>query len=210
MIQLKRVSGAIIGLALAIALAGIGVVGARAPGAKGPSSPAGSQSTEANITRMTSILLAQSQFTNRPLDGDFGGKLLSRYLDALDGARSLFFQTDVAEFERYRETLAEATRERGDTAAAHAIFARYLERLAQLADHTEEGLGRASFDFTGNDVYTFDREKARRPAHLAAARELWWRQLRAEYLQEKLAEKRSGREIVATLKRRQNQRLLLM
>ena len=55
------------------------------------------------------------------------GKLLDRYLEALDGSRLLFLQSDIADFDAYRSKLAYATRVDGDTRAAHTIFARYLQ-----------------------------------------------------------------------------------
>ena len=141
---------------------------------------------------MTAGFLEASQFAHHPLDTELAGKFLDRYLDDLDGSRSLFLQSDVEEFATYRATLAQATHEDGDTSAAHAIFARYLQRLAQRAAYVTELLRTAKFDFTGHDVYSFDREHAQRPRDLQAAQKLWRQQLRAEYLQEKLADKSPG------------------
>ncbi len=67
----------------------------------------------------------------------------------------------------------------------------------------------AKFDFTGHDSYSFDREHARRPATAAEARTLWWQHLRAEYLQEKLNDKRPD-QVVSTLTRRHAQALHTM
>jgi carboxyl-terminal processing protease len=55
-------------------------------------------------------------------------------------------------------------------------------------------------------VYELDRERASRPANLAGARALWRQQVRAEYLQEKLADKKPN-EIVKTLLRRHEQQV---
>src|SRR3954470_10366339 len=95
-----------------------------AAGMGGPSADTPSPATEANITRLTTGLLEHSQFAHHPLDSELAGKFLDGYLDALDGRRSLFLQSDVQEFAAYRATLAQATRD-GDTSAAHAIWRRY-------------------------------------------------------------------------------------
>lgn len=171
--------------------------------------PADGRTTEANITRLTTTLLEFSQFSHHPLDADFAGKFLARYLDALDGGHSLLLQGDLAEFGAYRATLARATREQGDTTAAHVIFARYLQRLNEQVEYINKTLPTAKFDFTGHETYSFDRATAERPASAAAARQLWDQQLRAEYLQEKLAEKRP-KDIVTTLTRRHSQQLRMM
>jgi carboxyl-terminal processing protease len=173
------------------------------------SARAATGATEANITRLTTNLLEQSQFAHHPLDSELAGNFLDRYLDDLDGSRSLFLQPDVKEFAAYRATLAQATRDVGDTSAAHAIFARYLQRLQQRVDYNTNLLRTAKFDFTGHDVYSVDREHAQWPRDLTAAQKLWRQQIRADYLQEKLADKRPE-QIVGRLMRRQAQQLAMM
>jgi carboxyl-terminal processing protease len=167
------------------------------------------QATDANITRTTTELLEQSQFAHHPFDRELASRFLDGYLDSLDPARSLFLQSDVDEFAAYRANLAEETRGPGDTSAARTIFARYLQRLAQQTSCVTDALRSATFDFTGHDVYSFDRAHAQRPSDLAAAQALWRQQLRVEFLQEKLADKAPG-AIIETLTHRHNQQLETM
>ena len=169
-----------------------------------PAAPATASETEANIAGLTTSLLEHSQFAHHPLDNELAGKFLDRYLDALDPAHVLFLQADVDEFDEYRDGLARATRRQGDTKPARVIFARYLERLGQRAAYVTNELQTAKFDFSGHDVYHYDRANAPRPADLAAAQALWRQQLRAEYLQEKLNDKKPA-EIVKTLEHRYGQ-----
>ena len=171
--------------------------------------PPDSQSTEANITRLTTNLLERSQFAHHPLDSDLAGKFLDGYLDALDGTHSLFLQSDIAEFSKYRRTLSLATRSVGDTSASRTIFERYLQRLEQRTAFVNDALRTTRFDFTGHDVYSFDREHAPRPANLNGAQELWRQELRADYLQEKLG-RLSPENIVTKLTRRYAQQLSTM
>jgi carboxyl-terminal processing protease len=163
------------------------------------------RATDANVTRMTAEILEHSQFAHHPLDAELAGRLLDRYLDSLDGNRSLFLQTDIDEFAAYRRTLAQTTRGAGDTTAGRAIFARYLQRLQQQSAYVAEVLKSDPFDFTGHDVYDLDRERAARPANLEAARALWRQQVRAEYLQEKLADKKPAEIVKKLLKRHEQQ-----
>ncbi len=165
--------------------------------------------TEENITRLTADILEHSQFAHHPLDADLAGRFLDAYLDALDTSRSLFLHSDLTSFSHYRATLARATRDQGDTRAARAIFARYLERLQQQADYASLLLKSEHFDFEGNEAYSFDREHAERPLDLAAAQSLWRQELRAEYLQEKLSDATADK-IVDTLSRRYNQQVTMM
>jgi len=198
--------------AIASSLTALGLASALAttgPGCLRAAPPPDSRSTEANITRVAAGVLERSQFAHRPLDNELAGALLDRYLDALDGTRSLFLQTDVDEFSAYRATLAKATREAGDTSAGQAIFGRYLQRLEQRASYVTATLRSATFDFTGHDVYSFDRDHAQRPHDLAAARELWRQELRSEYLQEKLGGKPPA-QIVSALTHRYGQQVETM
>src|SRR5262249_11399132 len=66
--------------------------------------------TTAEITRLTSTILEKSQFAHHPLDNEFAGKFLDRYLDTLDSQHMVFLQSDIDEFSRFRSTLAQATR----------------------------------------------------------------------------------------------------
>jgi carboxyl-terminal processing protease len=191
---------AALGLVLVFASSGVG-----APTA----APAASPQTEANITRLTASLLESSQFAHHPLDSELAGKFLDRYLDALDPGHSLLVQADLDEFGKLRASLAQTTRATGTADPAHAVFARVMQRLEQRVDYVSKQLKTAKFDFTGKDVYSFDRDKAPRPKDIEAAQALWMQQLRAEYLQEKLGDKKPD-QIVTTLTKRYTQQLRTM
>ncbi len=167
-----------------------------------PDTPA----TEANITRVTTGLLGEAQYAHRPFDEALAGALLGRYEDSVDTSRSVLFQSDVDDFAREQGHLVAATTDSGDTRVAHAIFRRYLERLAQQSAFMAETLRHGTFDFTGHDTYSYDREKAPRPRDVLAAQELWRQQLRAEYLEEKLGDK-TPEQIVNTLIQRHDRQL---
>ncbi|MFT5446699.1 MAG: carboxyl-terminal processing protease [Gammaproteobacteria bacterium] len=157
--------------------------------------------TEANVTRLTVGLLERSQFSHSSLDASLAGAFLERYLEVLDTAHSLFLRSDVEAFSAYRATLAQNTRGPGDTQVAHAIFARYLQRMEQRVDYVTQALQQAKFEFKDHARFALDRKQAPRPVDLAAANALWLQRLRLEYLQEKLDGKTPD-EIVKTLQRR--------
>jgi carboxyl-terminal processing protease len=201
--QTKRLYSWLAALALAVTFTSTAI------GAQPARATADAKTTDANITRLTAGMLEQSQLAHHPFDGQLAGTVLDRYLDALDGSRSLFLQSDVDEFARYRANLAQATRATGDTSAARAIFARYVQRLSEETAYDTYVLKTAKFEFTGHDSYSFDRENAKRPATAAEARTLWWQLLRAQYLQEKLNDKQPD-QIASTLTRRHAQALSTM
>ena len=160
------------------------------------------RSTSADVVRLTAEILERSQFAHHRLDDELAAKFLDRYLDALDGSHTLFFQTDEDEFSSLRHSLAVETRRDGDLVPARRIFQRYLQRLDQRAAFVTATLQKETFDFSGHDRYEYDRTDAPRPHDLAAAQTLWHQQLRAEYLAEKLNGK-SPSDIVKTLTARQ-------
>ena len=120
-------------------------------------------------------------------------------------------KSDVAELTGHPRDLARATTEAGDTRLAQAIFRRYLERLDQQVTYDTELLHANQFDFTGQDVFTFERKQAPRPRDLTEARALWRQALRSEVLDEKLSdEKQTAAAIAAKLLRRHQQRQTFM
>ncbi len=157
--------------------------------------------TTAVVAAMTTRILENSQFSHHRLDDELAGKFLDRYLDTLDGAHMIFLQSDVDEFAQFLPQLAQATRRSGDTSLARTIFQRYLERLEQRSAHVAELLKTEKFEFTSDDRYDYVRKAVPRPRDLDAARQLWREQLRFEFLQEKLADKKPE-EIKQTLSRR--------
>ncbi len=169
----------------------------------------GNDPTDSNITRVTADLLEHSQFSHHRLDNELAVKFLGRYLDSLDPAHLLFLQSDVQQFDGFCSRLADLTRRDGDLVPERTIFQRYLERLEQRDAYVTNLLQIEKFEFTGRDTFTLDREKAPRPVNLDAARELWRQNVRAEYLQEKLAGKKPA-DIVAELTQRYTRLLQTM
>jgi carboxyl-terminal processing protease len=169
---------------------------------------ASAQSTEANITRLTASILGSSQFAHHPLDRELAAKFLDRYLDNIDGTRSLFLQSDVKELSGSQGAFVRATMDKGDTHLAHVIWKRYLERLEQRRAHVMSALdaGPGGFTFTGNETYQLDRTSLPRPVDAKEAQALWKLRLRAEYLDEKLSGTAEA-DIPAKLRRRYEQQL---
>jgi len=163
--------------------------------------PLDEQQTDAATTKLTSKILENSQFAHKKLDDALAEKFLARYLDTLDGGRSVFLQSDIDEFTKASANIVQATRNDGDSTLAHLIFKRFLARLDERTAYTNGILADGKFDFSTDEIYHYDRKNAPRPADINAARELWKQQVRHEYLQEKLAGKKE-QEIAPILERR--------
>jgi len=158
-------------------------------------------SDEANIAIVTARLLEHSGYSGHREAAEVSSKFLDRYLEILDGNRLYFLESDLEEFAPYRTNLEALTLKGGDTRPAHKMFERLQQRREQQGTYVQQLLKTEIFDFTGNDSYLRDRQHAPFARNLAEAKDLWRQQLRYEYLQEKLNNKKPD-EIVQTLSRR--------
>jgi carboxyl-terminal processing protease len=152
------------------------------------------------IARVLTELLGRIHYAQQPLDDAMSARFLERLLDELDPQRLFFFQTDLAEFDKYRTSLDDLTKQ-GDVTPAQVIFGRFKERVASQIEFSLAALKSDKFDFTGNDTFVVDRKKSPAPANLEDAKKLWQERVRYEYLQEKLGGQKPE-EIVKILTRR--------
>jgi carboxyl-terminal processing protease len=151
--------------------------------------PLEATSDESAIARLTSKLLPRQHYLQQPFDHQVSSRFLDEYLESLDNLHLHFLQSDVEEFDRYRERLDELTK-RGDTSPGREIYARFLQRVEQRVAYVADLLKSDKFDFAQDDRYLPDRRHAPRPKDLAEAHTLWRQQLRFEILQEKLGAKK--------------------
>jgi carboxyl-terminal processing protease len=147
---------------------------------------------DGKIAFTTAWMLEHSQFLRRSFDENVSSKFLDRYLETYDPERLHFLQADIAGFEHYRTNLHLLTLpfhgRRPDTSPACEIFNRFMERLQQQVACVDELLDHERFTFDTDERVTINRKELPYPKNLDEARKLWRDRLRAEYLQEKLAE----------------------
>ena len=141
---------------------------------------------DANIARVTGLILERYHYSKQPLNDEVSSKFLDRYLNALDNLHIYFLQSDLAEFEEYRTTLDDLTYKKGDTTPARVIFTRFREHLNQQFDYASNLLTNETFEFKTDERVLLNRRTLPRPKDMAEAKKLWRERLRYEYLQEKL------------------------
>src|SRR5579871_1140351 len=167
---------------------------------KGKSKPASAED-DANIARITALLLDQRNYVRLPNHEEISSKLLDSFLDALDPMHIYFLQSDLKEFEPWRTTLEDMLLKSGDITPAEKILDRFRERLDQQSAYADAQLKTEKFAFDSNDVFVFDRKKLPRPKDMDEAKSLWRELLRYEYLQEKMSKQKPD-ETIKTLNRR--------
>jgi carboxyl-terminal processing protease len=132
------------------------------------------------VARRVADIIAHEHYRRAPLDDHLSSLILDRYLDAIDGARSYFFASDIAEFEKYRYQLDDAIKT-GDVEPAFVIFRRYQQRSRERMAYAIELLNKKP-DFEVDESFNFDREKEPWPANAAEMNELWRKRVKNDAL----------------------------
>lgn len=140
------------------------------------------------IARGTAGILPRWHYLRMPFDAAVSSQFLDRYLEALDNLKLHFLQSDIAEFDKYRNSLDQLTKN-GDTRPADEIFARFMQRLEQRMEYVHHLLKTEHFEFNDDDRFGTSRKDAPWPKDLEDAKKLWKQHLRYEVLQEKLSQK---------------------
>ena len=160
---------------------------------------------DGRIAYVTAWMLEHAHYLHLPFaqDPKLSSRFLDRYIDTLDPQHTYFLQSDIAEFDVYREKLGTLTTRKFDTSPAYVIFNRFMERLEQQANEAEQLLEAGPPDFTEQDRMELNRKDKPFPKDMAEARDLWRKRARYEYLQERL-NKGEPEEIAKLLVSRHN------
>jgi carboxyl-terminal processing protease len=143
--------------------------------------------------------LTRFHYKPMALDDAMSEKVFDRYIDALDGDRLFFTQADIDRFKVWRDQLDDAIYDQ-DLAAPFAIFNLYEQRVGERVDYARSLLPKG-FDFSKDESYRFDREKAPWAATDADLDTLWQKRIKNDWLRLALAGK-APKDIRETLDKR--------
>jgi len=96
-------------------------------------------------------ILEEAHYSRAPIDKKMSEQVFNRYLDFLDGQRSYFLATDIAEFQAYKFKFDDMIRT-GDVEPAYAIFARFQQRNRERIRHAI-ALLKTEPDWTLNETF---------------------------------------------------------
>src|SRR5438034_6094812 len=163
---------------LALALAG----SVQAPASTSILPPGAIAPTDAQraTARKVGRILEEAHYSRAPIDKKMSEQVFNRYLDFLDGQRSYFLATDIAEFQAYKFKFDDMIRT-GDVEPAYAIFARFQQRNRERIQHAI-ALLKTEPDWTLNETFEFERQKAAWPASEADMNELWRKRVKNDAL----------------------------
>ena len=126
---------------------------------------------QSRVARLVSSMFERSHYRQAPVNDPVSSLVLDRYLESLDGARSYFLASDIADFERYRYQLDDAVTD-GKLDPAFTIFNRFQQRSRERMKFALEALKQEP-DFTLDESFEFDRRKAPWAKDTAELDELW-------------------------------------
>jgi carboxyl-terminal processing protease len=148
--------------------------GALPPGALAPTD------RQRMIARQVGSILEEAHFRRASIDDRLSSEVFDKYLNFMDGQRSYFLATDIAEFETLRLRFDDMIRS-GDIDPAYGVFARFQQRNRERIRYALSLLDREP-DWTVDESFEFDREKAAWPATVAQLDELWRKRVKNDAL----------------------------
>ncbi|MDB5907254.1 MAG: tail-specific protease [Massilia sp.] len=154
---------------------------------------------QAQAALWASKLLARYHYKAVPLDDAMSEKIFDRYFKTLDAEKMYFLQSDIDQFDVVKSKLDDAINNENLT-LPFAVYNIYQQRFAERMAYARELL-KGKFDFTTDETFQLDREKAAWPKTDDEARDLWRRRVKNDWLRLKLAGK-EDKSIRETLDKR--------
>lgn len=142
---------------------------------------------QAQAALWASKLLARYHYKAVPLDDAMSGKIFDRYFKTLDAEKLYFLQSDIDQFDVVKTKLDDAINNE-NMSLPFAVYNIYQQRFGERMAYARELL-KGKFDFTTDETFQLDREKAAWPKTDDEARDLWRRRVKNDWLRLKLAGK---------------------
>jgi carboxyl-terminal processing protease len=198
----RRPAGTVgVSLLLVLALVGAGSTGAPAGQAPNllPDGALAPAERHGRTAKRIGTMLETAHYRRAVIDDRMSEEIYQRYLDSLDGQRSYFLASDIAEFDRWKRDFDDMIRS-GRVEPAFYMYARLQQRNRERIEHALSLLS-IEPDFTINDGFEFDREDKPWPTSTAELDELWRKRVKNDALSLALTGK-PWTENAETLKKR--------
>lgn len=150
--------------------------------------------------KVISAILDNNHYRKIKLNDSLSAAILDRYINELDNSKSYFLASDIKSFERYKYVIDDLTRNES-VVPAFEIYKVFSERYQQRLDYVLNTLVKKNFDYSIDEYYDTDRDKAPWAASTEELNEIWRKIIKSQALSLKLAGKKPE-EISETLKSR--------
>jgi carboxyl-terminal processing protease len=131
-------------------------------------------------------LSERAHYAKTRVDNDLSVVLLDNYIESLDANRSMFLQSDIENFQKYRYSLDNALRS-GDMQAVFDMFKVYRQRAHDNYGYAISLLGEDP-DFSVDERFEFDRSELPWPADEKQMRDIWRKRTKNDMLSLMLAD----------------------
>ena len=132
------------------------------------------------VARRVGAMLEENHYSGIAIDDVFSAKVFEHYVNSMDGQRSYFLASDLAEFETLRRRFDDMIHS-GEVDPAYGIFARFQQRNRERIKYAIELLQKEP-DWTVNESYEFNREKAAWPRDATEMNDLWRKRVKNDAL----------------------------
>jgi carboxyl-terminal processing protease len=139
------------------------------------------------VSKLISNVIERSHYRQTPINDQVSDLVLDRYLESLDGSRSYFLASDIAEFEKLRYQFDDAVIS-GQLEPVFTIFNRFQQRNRERVAYALKLL-KTEPDFTIDETFEFDRSKAPWAKTEAELNEIWRRRVKNDALSLLLTDK---------------------
>jgi carboxyl-terminal processing protease len=139
------------------------------------------------VSKLVSNVIERSHYRQSPINDPVSSLVLDRFIEQLDGGRSYFLASDIAEFERYRYQLDDAV-VNGQLEPVFAIFNRFQVRNRERVNYAVDLL-KTEPDFTVDESFEFDRAKAPWAKSPEELNDIWRRRVKNDAVSLMLTEK---------------------
>lgn len=154
---------------------------------------------QGQAAKLSAEILTRNHYKKVPLDDALSAKIFDHYLKDMDGEKLYLTQSDIDGFAGVRTKLDDAINH-DELQLPFSIFNLYQKRVFERLTYSSELL-KKGFDFTDNETYEIEREKAAWPASEAELHDLWRKRTKSDWLRLKLAGS-NDKTIRATLGKR--------
>lgn len=150
--------------------------------------------------KVISLLLDNYHFRKIGFNDSISSVVFDAYLRELDPSRTYFLESDVRAFEPYRLKIDNLIGDE-NVDVAFEIYKVFKQRYLNQMDYVLSKLVPQDFDYTIDEYYDADRDKAPWPKTQAELNEIWRKIIKSQALSLKLSGKKPE-EISSTLKTR--------
>ncbi|MGV3558093.1 carboxy terminal-processing peptidase [Larkinella arboricola] len=155
--------------------------------------------SQEHVEQLVARLLTTHHYRKVKLNDSLSSVVFENYLKELDGNKAYFLASDISSFEKYRNNIDDQLIN-GELTAAYDIYNVFRKRYQERNKFVQENFVKP-FDFTVDETFNTDREKASWPKSIEEQNDLWRKLLKNQSLELKLTGK-ADTSVVNSMKSR--------